>query len=115
MHRLASFQRNLHTKKTSLFFIQQQLSQKVTHVALYVTSILALAAPFTATAAKEPTTIMCLPGERIFSETFDPDTVSHRRAFKGDFSTILDIVELQRSLTDATRNTLVSSCDVNAI
>ncbi|MEO2000096.1 MAG: hypothetical protein ABGW75_00620 [Pirellulales bacterium] len=37
-------------------------------------------------AAKEPTTIMCLPGELIFSETFDPDTVSHRWAFKGDFS-----------------------------
>jgi hypothetical protein len=36
-------------------------------------------------AAKEPTTIMCLPGELIFSETFDPDTVSHRWAFKGDF------------------------------
>ncbi len=39
-----------------------------------------------AAAAKEPTTLMCLPGELIFSETFDPDTVSHRWAFKGDFS-----------------------------
>ncbi|MGI9446311.1 MAG: hypothetical protein ACR2NI_01495 [Pirellulales bacterium] len=39
-----------------------------------------------AEAAKEPTTLMCLPGDLVFSETFDPDTVSHRWAFKGDFS-----------------------------
>ena len=37
------------------------------------------------TAAKEPTTLMCLPGEIVFSETFDPDTLSDRWAFKGDF------------------------------
>ncbi len=39
-----------------------------------------------AAAAKEPTTLMCLPGKILFSETFDLDTVSHRWAFKGDFS-----------------------------
>ena len=55
------------------------------HFLIFV-SILILATPVAATAAKEPTAIMCLPGERIFSETFDPDTTSHRWAFKGDFS-----------------------------
>jgi hypothetical protein len=38
-----------------------------------------------AAVAKEPTTLMCLPGDLVFSETFDPDTVSDRWAFKGDF------------------------------
>ena len=86
MHRRASFQRNLQTEQTFLFFDRQQLSKKIIYLGLYVTSIVRLAAPVAAAAAKEPTTLMCLPGERIFSETFDPDTVSHRWAFKGDFS-----------------------------
>ena len=86
MHRRASFQRNLQTEQTFLFFDRQQLSKKIIYLGLYVTSIVGLAAPVAAAAAKEPTTLMCLPGERIFSETFDPDTVSHRWAFKGDFS-----------------------------
>ena len=38
-----------------------------------------------AAAAKEPTTLMCLPGELLFSETFDLGAVSDRWAFKGDF------------------------------
>ena len=38
-----------------------------------------------AAAPKKPTTLMCLPGELLFSETFDPGTVSDRWAFKGDF------------------------------
>ena len=38
-----------------------------------------------AAAAKEPTTLMCLPGKIVFSETFDLGTVSDRWAFKGDF------------------------------
>lgn len=62
--------------------MQKSLS---TVVFLLMTSIAGLASPFTSIVAKEPTTIMCLPGELLFSETFDLDTVSDRWAFQGDF------------------------------
>ena len=36
--------------------------------------------------AKSPSSLMCIPGELIFSEDFDPATVSDRWGFKADFA-----------------------------
>ena len=64
-----------------------------------------------AAAAREPTTLMCLPGELLFSETFDLDTVSDRWAFKGDF--ILRDDSLRRSDLYPTENRRVRIQDAS--
>ena len=62
-------------------------------------------------AVKEPATLMCLPGELIFSETFDPNTVSDRWAFKGDF--ILRDGSLRRTNLYPTENRRVRIQDAS--
>ena len=62
-------------------------------------------------AVQEPTTLMCLPGELIFSETFDPNTVSDRWAFKGDF--ILRDGSLRRTKLYPTENRRVRIQDAS--
>ena len=64
-----------------------------------------------AAAAREPTTLMCLPGELLFSETFDLDAVSDRWAFKGDF--ILRDDSLRRSDLYPTENRRVRIQDAS--
>ena len=46
----------------------------------------AISATVTAQAPAPPNTLMCTAGELIFSENFDPETVSERWGFKADFA-----------------------------
>ena len=48
--------------------------------------LLAISATATAQNSAAPNSLMCTPGERIFSEDFDPETVSERWGFKADFA-----------------------------
>ncbi len=52
----------------------------------FLLSVFAVSASATAEKPALPETVMCVPGELIFSEDFDPETVSERWGFKADFS-----------------------------
>ena len=55
---------------------------------LCLIAVLGLTAVSTADAEtpESPKTLMCVPGDLVFSETFTPDTVSERWGFKADFA-----------------------------
>jgi hypothetical protein len=48
--------------------------------------ICAISATANAETPSPPKSLMCIPGELIFSEDFDPKTVSNRWGFKADFA-----------------------------
>ena len=54
----------------------------------FLLSVVAVSASASATAENPapPETVMCVPGELMFSEDFDPETVSERWGFKADFA-----------------------------
>lgn len=56
------------------------------HLILFVLCICAVSVTATADTPAPPETVMCAPGELIFSEDFDPETVSDRWGFKADFA-----------------------------
>lgn len=47
---------------------------------------ISICATTTAEKPDPPSTLMCMPGELIFSEGFDPETVNERWGFKADFA-----------------------------
>lgn len=49
-------------------------------------SLFCLSTPSTAADAETPDTLMCVPGNLLFSESFDPNTVSERWFFKAEFA-----------------------------
>ena len=53
---------------------------------LSVFSIHVISATATAKTPATPNSLMCTPGELIFSEKFDPATVSKRWGFKAEFA-----------------------------
>ena len=53
---------------------------------LFLLCILVISATATAETPAPPEALMCTPGELIFSEDFDPATVSDRWGFKADFA-----------------------------
>lgn len=62
-------------------------SNIVTTIPLYfLLSFFAVSASATAENPAPPETVMCVPGELIFSEDFAPETVSERWGFKADFA-----------------------------
>ena len=52
----------------------------------FLLSILAISTRAGAETPVLPNALMCIPGELIFSEDFDPETVSERWGFKADFA-----------------------------
>lgn len=48
--------------------------------------ICAVSATVSAQTPAAPNSLMCIPGELIFSEDFNPETVSDRWGFKADFA-----------------------------
>jgi hypothetical protein len=53
---------------------------------LAILCLVVIPATATAEAPDPPNALMCTPGELIFSEDFDPETVSERWGFKADFA-----------------------------
>jgi hypothetical protein len=53
---------------------------------LSILCLVVIPATATAEAPDPPNALMCTPGELIFSEDFDPETVSERWGFKADFA-----------------------------
>ncbi len=51
-----------------------------------ILSVFAVSASAIAENAAPPETVMCVPGKLMFSEDFDPETVSERWGFKADFA-----------------------------
>ena len=52
----------------------------------FLLSVFAFSVTATAENIAPPETVMCVPGELVFSEDFDPETVSERWGFKADFA-----------------------------
>ena len=52
----------------------------------FLLSVFAISASAIAENPASPGTVMCVPGELIFSEDFDPETVSERWGFNADFA-----------------------------
>lgn len=56
------------------------------HLIVFLLCIFATSTAATSETPALPNTLMCTPGELIFSEDFDPETVSDRWGFKADFA-----------------------------
>ena len=66
--------------------LEMRIILMTVHPIFSLLTICGIASTALAETPAPPNTVMCVPGELIFSENFDPDSVSERWGFKADFA-----------------------------